>query len=261
MVVLTPLKDESLSCEVCSIAGCEREVFGRGWCRSHYYRWQRYGDPLGDRDTTRAERDRRAEERSEEAAVKSQPKMSGVRLPGAPFHAWIRHLETSVSGVRQTDVFDPPKKSPRQILGERLGISPEGIYRWLHAETIDESVVERAAAREHTTVWQIYEDFAEPPVVVEPVERKSCASPGCDVSRNGGRFCHEHAERLAKIRAEFEDDGAIMSANGGATRRKSRAKTSNTPVCCAPNCWAPREPGERFCGDCVDAGWSEEDYE
>lgn len=28
----------------CSIEGCERDVFGRGWCTMHYNRWRRDGD-------------------------------------------------------------------------------------------------------------------------------------------------------------------------------------------------------------------------
>jgi hypothetical protein len=31
----------------CSVEGCERPVQNRGWCIRHYYRAQRYGDPLG----------------------------------------------------------------------------------------------------------------------------------------------------------------------------------------------------------------------
>ena len=30
----------------CSIGGCEKRHYARGWCRSHYRRWQRHGDPL-----------------------------------------------------------------------------------------------------------------------------------------------------------------------------------------------------------------------
>lgn len=30
----------------CSIDGCDGEYKGRGWCRKHYMRWLRHGDPL-----------------------------------------------------------------------------------------------------------------------------------------------------------------------------------------------------------------------
>jgi hypothetical protein len=31
---------------VCSIDHCSEAVVGRGWCRKHYNRWHRHGDPL-----------------------------------------------------------------------------------------------------------------------------------------------------------------------------------------------------------------------
>lgn len=30
----------------CSIPGCYRPVLSRGWCRAHYRRWWRHGDPM-----------------------------------------------------------------------------------------------------------------------------------------------------------------------------------------------------------------------
>ena len=30
----------------CSIPDCTKQHFGRGWCRKHYERWHRHGDPL-----------------------------------------------------------------------------------------------------------------------------------------------------------------------------------------------------------------------
>ena len=30
----------------CSVEGCERSVYGHGWCHMHYQRWKANGDPL-----------------------------------------------------------------------------------------------------------------------------------------------------------------------------------------------------------------------
>lgn len=31
---------------VCSVEGCDKSSFCRGWCRKHYVRWKKHGDPL-----------------------------------------------------------------------------------------------------------------------------------------------------------------------------------------------------------------------
>ena len=31
----------------CTIESCDKPAAGRGWCRKHYMRWYRHGDPLG----------------------------------------------------------------------------------------------------------------------------------------------------------------------------------------------------------------------
>jgi hypothetical protein len=33
----------------CSIPGCDRKHYGRGWCRRHWKKWRRNGDPLAGR--------------------------------------------------------------------------------------------------------------------------------------------------------------------------------------------------------------------
>lgn len=32
---------------ICSIEGCNKRHYARGWCEAHYTRWRKYDDPLG----------------------------------------------------------------------------------------------------------------------------------------------------------------------------------------------------------------------
>ena len=36
----------------CSVAGCGKPAFCRGWCSKHYTAWYRYGDPTAPRRQT-----------------------------------------------------------------------------------------------------------------------------------------------------------------------------------------------------------------
>jgi hypothetical protein len=31
--------------KVCSVEGCDRQAIAQAWCRKHYQRWYRFGDP------------------------------------------------------------------------------------------------------------------------------------------------------------------------------------------------------------------------
>lgn len=37
----------------CSVEGCERLLYGRGWCLMHYTRWRRHGDPEAAKRSTK----------------------------------------------------------------------------------------------------------------------------------------------------------------------------------------------------------------
>ena len=41
------VRREGAMTRLCSIEGCGRPVDARGWCKAHWKRWRRHGDPLG----------------------------------------------------------------------------------------------------------------------------------------------------------------------------------------------------------------------
>lgn len=47
------LVDVTTALRVCSIDGCDRAHYGRGWCRRHYDMWRNHGDPLAASIPTR----------------------------------------------------------------------------------------------------------------------------------------------------------------------------------------------------------------
>lgn len=40
-------KPESKPKQSCTVDGCQRKFYGKGFCVKHYKRWRKYGDPLG----------------------------------------------------------------------------------------------------------------------------------------------------------------------------------------------------------------------
>ena len=54
----------------CVIDGCDKPVFGHGWCSKHYTRWRRHGDPR----PTRKSPERRCRACSRAATARSLAK-------------------------------------------------------------------------------------------------------------------------------------------------------------------------------------------
>ena len=48
-ITLAGTGDGMIGLTFCSVDGCEDRARFRGWCRKHYNRWQRHGDPIAGR--------------------------------------------------------------------------------------------------------------------------------------------------------------------------------------------------------------------
>ena len=268
MVVLTPtgqLFERRGECPACGSIGLrsqipERSHFERGGvganlryapycreCKAHPERVEEYENALID-----AWEEREANGEALPFRPQSKRLQIGAALPIIPYRAWLRAL------IREESEGHP--QNPHMVVARRLGVSSRRITEWLYdRDEIDEATVDRVATRDGTTVLEIYRCYADVDKRETRVERV-CANPDCVHPRTVGRFCGPCSARLAAIRAEFKGESKAMAEMGGATRAESR-RNPNRPkvgVCCNPNCWQPREIGERFCDECVDAGWVEE---
>jgi hypothetical protein len=169
---------------------------------------------------------------------------SGVRVPAAPFQAWLQRLlaEEAASGV----------SGVRQRVADRVDVTVRNLSKWLKAETMDEHTVDRALTAEGSIMLSdLYDGTWEALLPRKRPERTVCATPGCEEPVAVRHFCDEHAAVLAGVRAAM----AAEDRQFRTTIKRPHAR----PTCCAPGCLNPRLAAEAYCDACTDAGWIEED--
>jgi hypothetical protein len=270
LVVLTPtseLYERAGSCPACGSIGLrsqvpERSHFTRAGTGTNL-RYARYCRSCQD-DPDRVEEFENAQIdawEAREAAGESLPfrpqskqLQVGVPFPLPAFQEWLRML------AREEARFRP--ENPTVAVAHRLGVSPRRIREWSSGRAgIDEATVDRLVTYDGTITAEEIRCYAESPSQQQAEIIRPCANPDCGNPREVGRFCGSCSARLAAIRVEFQGESKAMAAMGGATRAESRRNPhrSKVPSCCNPHCWAPREIGERFCPDCLDLGYVEEE--
>jgi hypothetical protein len=190
----------------------------------------------------------------ESLPFRPQPKglQVGVPFPLPAFQEWLRMLARE----------EAHRDGPTIAVAHRLGVSSRQIRRWTSGQVgIDEAAVDRLATYDGTTTAEEIRCYTETLVQPRAEAARACANPDCGNPREVGRFCGPCSARLAAIRAEFKAESKAMATLGGASGSESRRNPHRSKVssCCNPHCWELREVGERFCGECVDAGWVEEE--
>ena len=94
----------------CEIEGCHGVVVARGWCRKHYNRWHKHGDPLRERPTAQ-----------ERLWSKVEPQSPGCWV-------WTGTIGTGGYGVfRAGGASAPYLKAHRAVWVELVGPIPEGL--------------------------------------------------------------------------------------------------------------------------------------
>src|SRR5690625_7491880 len=75
---------------VCEVEGCERPHEARGWCKAHYERWRKYGDPLASTRAVRGGREMEGWERRHYAKGWCR----------AHYERWSKHGDALVASTR-----------------------------------------------------------------------------------------------------------------------------------------------------------------
>lgn len=185
--------------KVCSIDGCDGVHYGRGWCRRHYQRWRRNGDPLATVRLARGEvvvcrvDGCDGEHRARGWCVEHYSKW---RNYGDPL--WVRQVEVcSIDGCdSKRDARGWCKKHYRrwQKFGDPLRSSGyQSRAGGCGVDGCTQPVIARRLCRTHYKRWKRYGDplgKAEPPPV------RLCAIDGCGNAHKARGWCQKHYKEL-----------------------------------------------------------------
>src|SRR5829696_4504012 len=108
----------------CAVEGCEKPHYGRGWCRTHYRRWQAHGDPLG-----------RVKYRNEDPCSADGCERTARYRGWCPMHykRWQTHGDPTIVGKRQPKATGPgPNPSGLCMCGcgQKTPIAKKTINKW-----------------------------------------------------------------------------------------------------------------------------------
>lgn len=159
----------------CDIEGCEGKHFGRGWCRKHYLRWRRHGNPL-----TVLKRGP-ANPRVGCTVTGCDGKHSTRGWCAMHYERWKRNGTTDLLTVEEIAARRPVKLCAVEGCGRRRGGGGLG-YCQMH-------------------YWRLTtKGDVGPPGKITPVMAETCSHPdGCPRRPIGGKgWCRMHYHRIRK---------------------------------------------------------------
>lgn len=187
----------------CAISDCQNRIYSRGWCRAHYLRWQRYGDP-----------------------TQGLPRYTVCTVEGCDDKPYARswcnrhYLRWRTYGnplggradQRDTCLVDDCERPPhRRALcsphyqkllkyGDPLTGKSESVLPQSQEECTVNGCQRRIRARgwcsAHYRRWQHHGDpLGGPPEPVAPVTSQKCSIDGCTRAQQARGWCPMHYQR------------------------------------------------------------------
>lgn len=146
----------------CSIDGCGRDHFARGWCQRHYQRWTRTGDPQADRPIRNYGQrkcavpncNRRHDQNGYCMAHRRRWQRNGDPAPAQPI-GWSRQPRRQWPA---TALF--PYAGSGRRLAAMLGMSPRSEERWAKVMLTSDQA-DKAALELGLMAWEVWDGWLE----------------------------------------------------------------------------------------------------
>ena len=187
----------------CSIEGCERPVYARGWCTRHWYRWRYHGSPTAGRPVGQ-------DGSGGVCSVEGCARPAAARGWCRTHHRrWLRHGSPLVRGVIETPAIGTQRFCSVDGCDrphEAHGLCSMHRARWVkHGTTqlppskptplcsvvhCDRPARTLGLCHKHYQRWRMHGSTELQPRT--PMERRGCSVEGCDRSAKARGFCHKH---------------------------------------------------------------------
>lgn len=157
---------------MCSIGGCEKQHYARGWCQMHYKRWQKHGSPgTAERITSEVARSKSKRICKVDGCDRL---VDSLDMCAMHYTRWRRHddVERSASvGRPRSDGFVAYDSAHRRILTER-GRADEHLcvrcggaaddWAYTHDDPNELSGIRSMHGREYPAVWSADPKYYQP---------------------------------------------------------------------------------------------------
>jgi len=229
----------------CSIEGCERPVYARGWCAGHWYRWRHHGSPSAGRPLGQY-----GSSASDVCSIEGCERPIAARgWCRTHYRRWLRHGSPLVRGEIETPVIGAQRFC--SVAGcnrphEARGFCSMHRARWLrHGSTelppgkptppcsvvsCDRPARTRGLCDKHYQRWRVHGSVELLPRT--PMDRPGCSVEGCDQSAKARGFCHK--QYMAYRRRDPETRQRVLDY-GRQYRRRYQARTRDAAQQHAPH--------------------------